>query len=93
MPIDLAYGGVSSFLGSTRTYARDIQRYQHSNHALLAPVDADTHQYSTKDRPFRIWLAPFEIWVYVLPLKYLPQIKSQGITELSLRSFIDKVRF
>ncbi|KAL2787036.1 cytochrome P450 [Aspergillus keveii] len=25
MPIDLAYGGASSFLGSTRTYARDIQ--------------------------------------------------------------------
>ncbi|KAL3450048.1 cytochrome P450 [Aspergillus insuetus] len=47
-------------------------------------------KYSTKDKPFRIWLAPFQIWVYVLPLKYLPQIKNQGIAELSLRSFIDK---
>jgi hypothetical protein len=62
------------------------------NHAPFARAGADTHQYSTKDKPFRIWLAAFQTWVYVMPLKYLPQIKNQGITELSLQDFINNVR-
>ncbi|KAL3460309.1 cytochrome P450 [Aspergillus heterothallicus] len=48
-------------------------------------------KYSKHDKPFKIWVGVFQAWAYILPLKHLPQIKNTGITELSLRHFIDSV--
>ncbi|KAL3485747.1 hypothetical protein BJX62DRAFT_242624 [Aspergillus germanicus] len=45
---------------------------------------------SQKGKPFRVWMTPFQDWVYVLSPKHLEKIKNEGSATLSFPEFVQK---
>ncbi|KAL4874477.1 cytochrome P450 [Aspergillus karnatakaensis] len=58
---------------------------------LLPYIRDGYYKYSKKGKTFRIYIGTFQCWVYVLPQKYLAQVKNQATSELSCRDLIDEV--
>ncbi|KAL4862294.1 cytochrome P450 [Aspergillus spectabilis] len=57
---------------------------------LVPYLEVAYNEYSKKGKPFKIWVAALQDWVFVLPPKYVPKMRNCGPSELSMSDTVQK---